>query len=80
MEFEKYIIDQALILIPVLYVLGSLIKSSAVNDKYIPILLLIVSLVLCFLMLGISVQSVIQAVLVTGVTVYGNQLVKQMAK
>jgi len=29
---------------------------------------------------GISVDSVIQGILVTGVTVYGNQLIKQVKK
>jgi hypothetical protein len=80
MDIQKYIMDQALILIPVLYVLGYLIKQSAINDKFIPCILLIVSVLLSIALLGVSVQSVIQGILVCGATILTNQVVKQIDK
>ena len=37
MDFMNYIIENALILIPVLYILGSFLKGlENIKDKYIP--------------------------------------------
>jgi hypothetical protein len=81
MEFAQYITQNALILIPALYVLGMIIKNTEkVNDKYIPIILLIAGIVGAVGIMGISAGSVIQGVLVTGATVYTNQLIKQSTK
>jgi len=78
---EKYLFEQSLILIPVLNVLGLIIKQiEKINDKYIPLILLFFAFTGAFLLGGVSVQSAIQAVLVTGTAVYGDQLVKQMKK
>jgi len=78
MEVAQYITQNALILIPVLYILGMIIKSTEkINDKYIPIILLAAGILGAVGIMGISAESVIQGVLVTGTTVYTNQLVKQ---
>ncbi len=77
-ELMQYIFGDLYILIPVLYVLGIIMKSTpSIPDWLIPWNLLAVSIVLTLWMLGPSVQSVIQAVLVTGATVLAHQLVKQ---
>ena len=39
MEITSYIEPELFIIVPVLYVLGMLIKKSNVNGKYIPIIL-----------------------------------------
>mgnify|MGYP003306844440 CR=1 FL=1 len=77
----EYIVENALILIPVLNVLGVIIKGiEKVSDKYIPLILLGVGILGSVAILGISPESVVQGVLVTGTSVYGNQIVKQMKK
>ena len=82
MEMLKdYIMDNALILIPVIYVLGMMLKGTEkVPDKYIPIILLPIGIILAMLIVGFTVNGFIQGVLVTGVAVYANQLVKQTLK
>ena len=82
MEMLKdYILDNALILIPVIYVLGMMLKGTEkVSDKYIPIILLPIGVILAMLIVGFTVNGFIQGILVTGVAVYANQLVKQALK
>jgi len=78
MDFAQYIAQNALVLIPVLYVLGMLIKNTEkIDDKYIPILLLIAGVAGAVGIMGINADAVVQGVLVTGTTVYTNQLIKQ---
>ena len=81
MELADYIVQNALILIPALYILGMIIKTTQkIPAKYIPITLLVFGVAGAIGILGISVDSIIQGILVTGATVYANQLVKQSTK
>lgn len=81
MDFIKYITENALVLIPVLYIIGQVIKGiEKVADKYIPLILLPCGILGSIALSGVSADSVIQGILVVGVTVYGNQLVKQVTK
>ena len=82
MEMLKdYILDNALILIPAIYVIGAILKGTElIKDKYIPVILLPVGIVLGMLIVGFTVNGFIQGVLVTGGAVYANQLVKQALK
>ena len=81
MEVANYIVQNALILIPALYILGIILKSTQkISDKYIPITLLIFGVAGAIGILGVSVDSIIQGILVTGATVYTNQLIKQSEK
>ena len=81
MELLSYIMDNALILIPVLLVLGQIVKGiQKIPDKWIPLLLLPIGIAGALALGGPSVDSAVQGVLVTGVAVYGNQVVKQMGK
>jgi len=78
MDIIKYISDEALILIPVLYVVGMMLKNTPkVKDWLIPYILLVIGILGAISILGLSVKSVIQGILVTGATVYTNQLIKQ---
>lgn len=77
----NYIVDNCLILIPVLYVIGTILKNlEFIKDKYIPLILLPIGIALAIAIKGIDVNSVMQGILVTGVTVYGNQIFKQINK
>ena len=84
-DIEKYLLEQMLILVPVLYVIGMLLKATPkVSDWVIPWVLLIIGIVSAIFVgmgAGISVtNSIIQGILVTGVTVLANQLIKQTQK
>ena len=77
----NYIVDNCLILIPVLYIIGMILKNlEFIKDKYIPLILLPIGIALAIAIKGVDVNSVIQGILVTGVTVYGNQIFKQINK
>ena len=79
MELLNYILDNALILIPVLNVLGLIIKHlSFIDNKWISLILLVFGIAGSFGLMGFTVDAAVQGVLVTGVAVYGNQLVKQL--
>ncbi len=82
MEIINFIIEEGLIMIPVLYIIGEIIKFTGVlNNKWIPLTLLVFSLLLTPLLLGgFTPDNIVQAVLVTGVTVLGDQLIKQSGK
>lgn len=81
MEILTYITENALILIPVLIVIGQIIKNiEKIPDKWIPVILLPIGIIGAMALGGWSVDAAIQGVLVTGAAVYGNQLVKQIKK
>ncbi|MFT8351742.1 phage holin family protein [Clostridium saccharoperbutylacetonicum] len=81
MDIAQYIAQNALILIPALYIIGMIIKNTEqINDKYIPVILLIIGILGAVGIMGFNSNSVIQGVLVTGATVYANQLIKQTSK
>ncbi len=77
----EFIAENALILIPVLNVLGSIIKDiEKIPNKFIPLILTLFGVLGSVAVLGLSAESVLQGILVTGAAVYGNQLVKQFTK
>ena len=81
MDFLNYIVDNALILIPVLYIIGTFLKGlEIINDKYIPLILMAFSIAFSIAILGLNVDSIIQGILITGTTVLSNQLIKQYKK
>ena len=80
-ELTNYVKEYALVLIPMLYVIGMILKGiDSIKDKYIPLLLLVVGISGSIGLNGVSMDSIIQGILVTGVTVYTNQLVVQSKK
>ena len=79
MDILKYITENALILIPVLLILGQIVKNiQVVPDKFIPLILLPFGVVGAMALGGWTVDSAIQGILVTGCAVYGNQIYKQL--
>ena len=81
MEFFDYISDNSLVLIPVIYIVGMFLKGlEGVSDKYIPFVLMFVSIAFSVAMLGLNVDSIIQGILIAGATVLSNQLIKQSKK
>lgn len=80
MDFMNLIVDQALILIPALYIIGKFLKDSDIDNKYIPLTLLVIGIILAMLMIGFDVNGFVQGVLVAGAAVFTNELVKQVSK
>lgn len=85
-KLQDYIKPELLVLIPVLYILGLMLKKTEkINDKYIPTVIGIIGIVLSAIYVaavsGICLMSVFtaitQGILVAGAAVYVNQLVKQ---
>ena len=69
------------ILIPFIYFLGMFIKSlETVKDKYIPSILLIISIIFCFLKTYQLVDAMIQGTIIAAVSVFINQNFKQFKK
>ena len=80
-DIIRYITENALILIPVLLVIGKIISNTEkINNKWIPLILLPTGIAGSMALGGLNIDSVVQGVLVTGAAVYGNQIVKQMNK
>lgn len=91
--FKQFVKPELLILIPVIYLIGMGIKKSEIKDKYIPILLGIIGVILSsmytlatsdinnlkttFMVLFVSLT---QGILTAGVSVYFNQIYKQIKK
>ena len=93
MDVMNFIKPELLILVPVLYTIGLGIKKSNVTDKYIPLILGVVSIFLSALWVistsGIKnwqdavyaiFTSITQGILTAGASVYVNQLYIQSKK
>ena len=81
MNFTQYLKESALVLIPALYIIGMIIKNTErIHNKYIPIILLGCGIAGAVGLLGFNMQAVIQGILVTGASVYTDQVVKQCKK
>jgi hypothetical protein len=88
-NFAEFINDALLILVPVLYLIGMALKHAEyIKDKYIPLALGGVGIVLAVLQVGFLdgftaqtiFSGVLQGILVAGTAVFSNQLVKQAQK
>lgn len=75
---NEYLLEEALIVIPVLLILGKIIKETdVIKDKYIPVTLLLAGVVFAIALIGLNVDAVLQGVLVSGAAVFGHELYKQ---
>lgn len=93
MNLEKWIRPELLVLIPVLYLVGIGLKKSHVSDRFIPLLLGVIGVILSALRIfsaciptspgevaAAAFLSVTQGILVAGASVYVNQLYVQSKK
>lgn len=81
MDFLSYITENALILIPVLVIIGKIVKGiEMIDNKWIPMILLPLGVIGAMALGGWTVDAAIQGVLVAGAAVYANQLFKQVTK
>ncbi len=90
MDVGCYIRSELLTLIPVMYFVGVALKKSKMKDRWIPLVLGLISVTLCVLwVLSISpihsiaelfsaiFTALTQGVLIAGASVYANQIFKQ---
>ena len=82
MDILKYIVNEGLIMIPVLFVLAEIIKQAElVVNKWLPLILLGISLIMTPLVLGgYTADNLVQAILLAGAAVYSDQIIKQTNK
>lgn len=82
MDFLNYIVGNKLILIPVLYIIGYIIKNTnIVRNKFIPLILLALGIILAVLMGGDTIiNNIVQGILVTGATVMTDQMIRQSTR
>lgn len=93
MDYIKYIQPELFLLIPVMYLVGVALKKSAFKDKFIPLMLGAISIVLCAIYELATVDlttskeyamaifvAITQGVLIAGASVYADQIVKQAKK
>lgn len=79
MDFMNYIVENALIMVPVLVIIGQMIKNTEkISNKWIPLILLPLGIFGAMALGGWTVDSAIQGILVAGAAVYSNQIVKQL--
>ncbi|MFF2797104.1 phage holin family protein [Lysinibacillus xylanilyticus] len=74
MEFlYDYIIEQALIVVPVLLVIGQALKNTPKMQNWlIPYILLLLGFLFTIGIMGINMHAIVQGVLVSGSAVFAN--------
>lgn len=79
MDVVSYIVENKLILIPVLYIMNYIIKKTGIiPEKFLPLVLLGVGIIISVLMGGDSIiNNIVQGILVTGATVLTDQIIVQ---
>lgn len=79
MDILNYVVQEGLVMIPVLFIIGEIVKGTELlSNKWIPLVVLVISVAFTPLLLGAyTADNIVQAVLVAGVTVFGNELIKQ---
>ncbi|EQJ93856.1 TPA: phage holin family protein [Clostridioides difficile] len=75
----SFIPEQLLILVAALYVLGvGCKKYNQLDNKYIPVVLLILGIGFSIWMLGLNADAVLQGVICWGISIGINQTYKQL--
>ena len=90
-NFKEFIKPELLILIPVLYLIGAGIKKTKINDRFIPLILGVLGILISFVYLlasapivgsqGVATAlftAITQGILCAGASVYANQIYKQV--
>ena len=79
MDILNYVVQEGLVMIPVLFIIGEIVKGTELlSNRWIPLVVLVISVAFTPLVLGTyTADNIVQAVLVAGVTVFGNELIKQ---
>ena len=67
-QIAKYLVDDGIVMIAVLYIIGETIKRmDVIKHRFIPPVLMVISVILTpLLMGGYSPENIVQSILVTG--------------
>jgi len=75
MEIFDFLVQEAIIIVPALWIVGTFLKSTPnISDWTIPWILLLFGVTGSMALLGPGPESFVQGILVTGVAVLGHQL------
>lgn len=78
MDIMTFIQDNMIVLIPVLWIIGTFLKKTPlIMDWTIPWILVLTGTGLAIALLGISAEAIIQGILVAGGAVLTQNLIKQ---
>lgn len=78
MDILTFIQDNMIVLIPVLWIIGTFLKKTPIiKDWIIPWILVVMGTSLAVALLGLSAEAVIQGILVAGGAVLTQNLIKQ---
>lgn len=93
MNYQEFINPELLILIPVLYLIGTALRKSTLANKWIPFVLGFVAVLLSSLYVFATndvsgakkvalafFTAITQGILIAGASVYANQIVRQYKK
>lgn len=81
MDFIQFIPEQLILLVVCIYILGTACtKYPKLDNKYIPIVLLVFSVVFSVWILGFNPTSTLQGILCWGTAIGINQTIKQSTK
>lgn len=81
MDLMQFVPQQLLILVATVYVLGiGLKKTEKIKDNFIPIILIVFSIIFSIVIQGFSGESILQGILCWGVAIGINQTGKQIKK
>lgn len=79
MDILKFILEDGLVMIPVIYILVNIVKGTdIINKKYLPLVALLSSIAITPLILtgGYTASNIVQAILVAGATVFTHEVVE----
>jgi len=78
-EVMKYISKEALVIVPVCWIVGFAIKKAKfIADKLIPLVLLVVGAGIAMAILGPTAQNAVQGLLCAGASVLIHQIKRQL--
>jgi len=81
MDFLNFIYKECIIFIPVLWIVGYIFKHmNIIANKYIPMMLMLLGILLSFSYFGIKPMAFVQGVLVAGASIGLHQVKKQIKK
>lgn len=82
MDILQYILEEGLVMVPVLFILGEIIKNTTLlENRFIPAVLLLFSLIITpWLLGGYMATNIVQAILVTGAAVLTNEAADKYLK
>lgn len=82
MDILQYVLEEGLVMVPVLFILGEIIKNTTLlENRFIPAVLLLFSLIITpWLLGGYMATNIVQAILVTGAAVLTNEAKEKYLK